>query len=241
MKIQTQCDQEVIQQLFEKGVLMEHDKRRSTKPHLLFNGRGHANSYCHARRLPQFPELMNQLCESLYLLDESAPNGNSVLYKGVGFPDGFVTLLGIATGGICVAKGLYTATVIHDHATLHPEWGYAKRVDRANNVWIINDVSVARLQDSRVILCDDVLTTGETVSALARFLKEHYGITVERDVFCIFDRTQAALPEINPIGLIRVEDKVYSPESCPMCARGSVAISPNEPGALEKIFGKVAR
>ena len=79
----------------------------------------------------------------------------------------------------------------------------------------------------RVLVCEDVLTTGGSAKEVIRLVKEHGAIPV--GVGSILNRSG-----VNPFdefdlplfALAEVEAKTWDPSECPLCAAGSVAEKP---------------
>ncbi len=78
--------------------------------------------------------------------------------------------------------------------------------------------------DDRVLVVDDVLTTGkslmETIDAVKPFKSTIVG------AFVLIDRSENFDPGIPLISLLKVKVKNYTPEECPLCKAGIPLVKP---------------
>lgn len=71
---------------------------------------------------------------------------------------------------------------------------------------------------SRVLLVEDVITTGGSILELAE-MAEEAGATVV-GIACIVDRSEGLKPRYPVYCLERIKPETYQPDSCPLCRDG---------------------
>ncbi|MDD5748914.1 MAG: orotate phosphoribosyltransferase [Actinomycetota bacterium] len=76
----------------------------------------------------------------------------------------------------------------------------------------------------RVLLVEDVITTGGSVMELARIVEENAGIVA--GVAAIIERGSFGKPRYRISSLTKVEVSTYSPGKCPLCLSGIELLSP---------------
>ncbi|MFH1150652.1 MAG: orotate phosphoribosyltransferase [Actinomycetota bacterium] len=79
-------------------------------------------------------------------------------------------------------------------------------------------------QGMRVLLVEDVITTGGSILELARLVEEA-GARVAA-LGCIVNRGGLTEPGYPPVSLAEVKADSFAPEECPLCARGVPLDSP---------------
>jgi len=81
--------------------------------------------------------------------------------------------------------------------------------------------------NEKILVCEDVVTTGGSVREVIELTREAGGEVV--GVFCIVDRSNGKADFGVPlISTLQLSPEIYSPENCPLCARGS---QPKKPGS----------
>lgn len=77
----------------------------------------------------------------------------------------------------------------------------------------------------RVLVCEDVVTTGGSVQEVIDVVREAGGEVI--GVFCIVDRSNGKANFGAPLlSTLQLAPETYSPENCPLCAAGSAAEKP---------------
>jgi len=94
----------------------------------------------------------------------------------------------------------------------------------------------------KVIVCEDIITTGGSAMEAAKAIEALGGEVVgfaalanrgfcKRDGSALERKSNCALPEGKPLfALADFDFEMYAPESCPLCASGSEAIKPGSRG-----------
>ena len=88
------------------------------------------------------------------------------------------------------------------------------------------------LNKDRVLVVEDVITTAGSVKEVIEVIRSSGAEVV--GIGCLADRTSAQ-PELKlPIrSLVKLNFKTYSPNECPMCKKGSIAIKPGSRNASD--------
>ena len=77
----------------------------------------------------------------------------------------------------------------------------------------------------RVLVCEDVVTTGGSVQEVIDVVREAGGEVI--GVFCIVDRSNGKANFGAPLlSTLQLAPETYSPENCPLCVAGSAAEKP---------------
>ncbi|MGL5615746.1 MAG: orotate phosphoribosyltransferase [Sarcina sp.] len=76
----------------------------------------------------------------------------------------------------------------------------------------------------KVIITEDVVTTGKSFKEAARVIEELGGIVVA--VICIVDRTSGNVTDFPMYSSIKLDIESYDPENCPLCKEGTPYIKP---------------
>ena len=97
-------------------------------------------------------------------------------------------------------------------------------------------------QGERVIVCEDIITTGGSAMEAARAIEALGGIVVgfaalanrgfcKRSGSALERKANCSLPDNKPLfALADFDFEMYAPENCPLCASGSEAIKPGSRG-----------
>ena len=140
------------------------------------------------------------------------------------------TVCSPALGGLIAGFALATA--------LNVRFIFAERVDGVMNIRRGFEVS----KGEKVLMCEDIITTGGSAMEAASVVKELGGEIVAAAAlanrgFCkrehsdIIRATNCKLPEDIPFfALADFTFEMYTPESCPLCKDGSEAIKPGSRG-----------
>ena len=77
----------------------------------------------------------------------------------------------------------------------------------------------------KVLVCEDVITTGGSVREVVELAREAGGEMV--GVFCIVDRSNGKADFGVPlISTLQLAPETYAPDACPLCAAGGKAEKP---------------
>ena len=83
------------------------------------------------------------------------------------------------------------------------------------------------LPGERILLCEDVITTGESVNLTAQAVVRAYGVIIPSHILVLVNRS--GLAEVGGkkiIALIKRYMLTWIPAECPLCKQGSKAIRP---------------
>ncbi len=83
------------------------------------------------------------------------------------------------------------------------------------------------LTNERALACEDVITTGGSIREVIEIVRRHGGVLV--GAACIVDRSDGKVrrPDGGPIfSLLSMDVVTYSPETCPLCKRGTPVLKP---------------
>jgi orotate phosphoribosyltransferase len=87
-------------------------------------------------------------------------------------------------------------------------------------------------QGERILVCEDVVTTGGSVNEVIDLVRKAGGVVV--GVSCIVDRSGGTVKFPGYVGahkaVLTMTAVTYAPETCPLCAAGSAAIKPGSRG-----------
>ena len=78
-------------------------------------------------------------------------------------------------------------------------------------------------EGEKVLICEDVMTTGSSVKEVIEVIKENKGIVA--GIGCIVERGKVELG-YPVVSLIKLEVKNYSPSECPLCSKKIPFIKP---------------
>lgn len=97
-------------------------------------------------------------------------------------------------------------------------------------------------QGEKVLICEDIITTGGSAMEAAKAIEALGGIVVgfaalanrgfcKRSGSALERKTNCSLPENKPLfALADFDFEMYAPDNCPLCADGSEAIKPGSRG-----------
>lgn len=78
---------------------------------------------------------------------------------------------------------------------------------------------------SRVVIVEDVITTGKSSLEVAKVVDESQGIISA--FACIVNRSEkTSLLDCKIISLVNIKTNVYTPEACPLCKKGDELVKP---------------
>ena len=164
--------------------------------HFLLSSGKHSNKYCQCAKLLQYPDKAEKVISLVY---EKVKSLNLDL------------IVGPAMGGITAAYELGRQLGIKAIFT-----------ERENNVMTLRRGFGIKPGD-RILIMEDVVTTGKSSMETAKVLEEAGGIVV--GIGCIVDRkvSEIQLPVYSSIELFF---ETYDDKNCPLCEKGSKPIKP---------------
>ncbi|KPL02074.1 MAG: hypothetical protein AMJ73_09260 [candidate division Zixibacteria bacterium SM1_73] len=168
------------------------------KGHFLLSSGLHSDLYFEKFQVLQYPEYVEILCQRLATLFEE---------------EKIEVVVGPTTGGIIiayeVAKNLKTRSVF---AELEEDMRVFKR-------------GFSLKKGERVLVVDDILTTGKSVNEVVDLAKKHGGDIIGIGV--LLDRSGGKTKFEYPLkALATTEVKNYSPDECPLCKKGEPLVKP---------------
>lgn len=168
------------------------------KGHFLLSSGLHSDLYFEKFQVLQHPEFVEILCKKL-----------AGLFKD----DKIEVVVGPTTGGIIiayeVAKNLKTRSIF---AESEGEGRVFKR-------------GFSLKKGERVLIVDDILTTGKSVNEVIDLVKRHEGETIGIGV--LLDRSGGKVKFGHPFKpLATTVVKNYSPAECPLCKKGEPLVKP---------------
>ncbi|MFC1668383.1 orotate phosphoribosyltransferase [Chlamydiota bacterium] len=166
--------------------------------HFILSSGLHSNEYMQCALLLQYPEVAALLCKELAskFMDERVD-----------------VVAGPALGGVIVAHELARHLKVR---SLFSERKEGKMLLRRG---------FSLKPAERVLLVEDVITTGKSVLELYKLL-QLYNCTI-MGIAMLVDRSDGKLnPGIKVESLLKMSFKTFSPQDCPLCLQGIPAIKP---------------
>ncbi len=198
------CKKVTRAEMMERSMLLELFRQLGvvSNGHFVLSSGRHSNEYWEKFRLLEWPRVTQQLCQ------EIADRYRDTSVEAV---------VGPTTGGALlaheVARQLDTRCLIAEPALIN----HGRELRRG---FMLHP-------DERVLIVDDVLTTGlslqETLVAVEHYQSKILGIEV------LIDRSGGAVAKQFDIpchALLTVDAKTYNPEACPLCAEGVAIVKP---------------
>ena len=175
-----------------------------TKANALLNGHfrltsgRHSNQYMQCAQVLQYPQYAEQLCS--HLVEK---------FKG----DQIDLVIGPAMGGIIVAYETARALGVKSIFT-----------ERDNGVMTLRRGFVIE-PGQRVLVCEDVVTTGGSVKEVINIVKEKGGLVA--GVALLVDRSNGTVDfGVKTEAVLSLEIVSYEPEECPLCKEGLPVVKP---------------
>ncbi len=174
------------------------------KGHFKLTSGVHSDTYIQCAQVMQHPEFMHNLCSEL-----------GKKFRG----DDIDVIVGPAIGGIIMA---------HVMARVLGPWVRAIFTERENGKMTLRR-SFKINQGEKVLVVEDVTTTGSSVREVMNIVKSRQGKVV--GVGVLIDRSGGKVDfGIKTEKLLTVDIKTYIPEECPLCKKG---IPVAKPGSRE--------
>ena len=164
--------------------------------HFLLSSSKHSNKYCQCAKLLQYPDKAEKVISLVY---EKVKSLN------------LDVIVGPAMGGITAAYELGRQLGIKTIFT-----------ERENNVMTLRRGFEIQPGD-RVLIMEDVVTTGKSSMETAKVLEEAGGIVV--GIGCIVDRKVCEI-QFPVYSSIELFFETYDDKNCPLCEMGSKPIKP---------------
>ena len=213
----------------EKGALWIHDGNPQTlrakqssydgnpkRPHALLTSGQHSNGFFNSKPIIGDERLLNEASSDLvnYLFIERE-------YFDIDIVD---RVVGPATGATLLAKGIAQSISLRRERPCYwasPE----KEGEGPDKRMIFRDTKV--LPEERILLCEDVITTGESVALTAYAVAKAGGIVIPSYILILVNRSgRAEVGGRKIIALIHHPMPTWIPDECPLCKQGSEAIRP---------------
>jgi len=170
------------------------------KGHFKLTSGVHSDTYIQCAQVMQYPEFMHNLCSEL-----------GKKFRG----DDIDVIVGPAIGGIIMA---------HVMARVLGPWVRAIFTERENGKMTLRR-SFEINQREKVLVVEDVTTTGSSVREVMDIVKSRQGKVV--GVGVLIDRSGGEVDfGIKTEKLLTVDIKTYLPEECPLCKKGIPVIKP---------------
>ena len=170
------------------------------KGHFKLTSGVHSDTYIQCAQVMQHPEFMHNLCSEL-----------GKKFRG----DDIDVIVGPAIGGIIMA---------HVMARVLGPWVRAIFTERENGKMTLRR-SFEINQGEKVLVVEDVTTTGSSVREVIDIVKSRQGKVV--GVGVLIDRSGGKVDfRIKTEKLLTVDIKTYLPEECPLCKKGIPAVKP---------------
>ncbi len=166
--------------------------------HFLLTSGLHSPNYFQCARVMQYPKYTELLCKDL-----------ASRFK----QDEIDTVISPAIGGI--VAGYEVAKVLGKRSIF---------AERENNIMTLRrgfEIS----EGEKIIIIEDVFTTGKSIKEVKKVVEEHGGIVVGVGVFV--DRSSKENDFGCPLySLMRMKVETYDKESCPLCKEGIELVKP---------------
>jgi orotate phosphoribosyltransferase len=170
------------------------------KGHFKLTSGVHSDIYIQCAQVMQYPEFMNNLCSEL-----------GKKFRG----EDVDVIVGPAMGAIIMA---------HVMARVLGPWVRAIFTERENGKMTLRR-SFKIKKGEKVLVVEDVTTTGSSVKEVIDIVKERQGKVV--GVGALIDRSGGKIDfGVNTQSLLTLDIKIYLPEVCPLCKKGIPAVKP---------------
>jgi len=166
--------------------------------HFLLTSGRHSNQYFQCAMVLQYPEY-NEILSSIIAGQ---------------FKDCEIdTIISPAIGGICVGQEVARQ--------LNKKFIFAERED--TKLTLRRGFSIS--EGEKLLVCEDVVTTGGSVFEVMDIIKENKGITA--GVGMIVDRSNGKVNfGVKQVSVLKLDVVSYSPDECPLCKEGTPAVKP---------------
>ena len=170
------------------------------KGHFKLTSGVHSDTYIQCAQVMQYPGFMHNLCSEL---------GRK--FRG----EDIDVIIGPAIGGIIIS---------HVMAQVLGPWVRAIFTERENGKMSLRR-SFEIKKDEKVLVVEDVTTTGGSVREVIDIVKERGGQVV--GVGVLIDRSGGRIDfGVKMKNLLTLDIKSYQPEKCPLCKKGIPVVKP---------------
>ncbi len=184
---------DVMPALTDAGAVM-------TDRHFVYTSGRHGSNYINLDLLLPDPTLISKMCVML-----AEP-----------FVGAFDTVAAPAVGGVVLAE-LTALAASRPAVPIYAVWA-----DKTPEGFAFERAAfTSYVSGRRVLLVEDLLTTGGSLAAVVAQVVRHDGLAIGGSVICNRGRVTAAslsVPRLH--SLVDVNFEAYDPESCPLCAEG---------------------
>lgn len=204
-------EQEWIEEYQKKGALWIHDENPK-RPHALLTSGKHSTGFFNSELIMEDAWLLADACANLLYKLEIEENVQL---------DTIDRVVGPAMGAITMAHEL--ARQIAEGTGRRCLRAYTEKLEDGKTM-VFKRTSIGMTES--VLLCEDVLTTGGSVSNATAAVAANHGY-VSPFVLVLVNRS--GLKEVDGKKIISLIDKpmpMWAPEACPLCKQGSEAIKP---------------
>ncbi|MEX0932367.1 MAG: hypothetical protein WDZ61_00535 [Parcubacteria group bacterium] len=204
----------------EKGSLWIHDDKEPRAPHALLTGGLHSNGFFNSRLIIPDQLLMHQTASDLADLLEESPTGKDALLQVTSF-------VGPQTGATRLSEVL-AGEIQHRYGRPCSHASPRKEGEGTERRMVFDDPNALSSGD-KVILCEDVVTTGGSAELTARAVCET-GAEILPYLLCLVNRSNlVVLMGKKIVPLIHRQMPRWVLEECPYCLKGSKAIPAKDP------------
>lgn len=200
----------------EMGALWLHDGNPKRPHALLTSSSKHSNGFFNSKPIIDNKRLLNQAsCDLTNLLLRERFDIDSI-----------DLVVGPPTGAIRLAKRLSCAINERRSSSRPCYWASPeKKFEGQNKRMVFQDTRM--IPGERVLLCEDVITTGESLALTAQAIINEGGSVIPSYVLALVNRSGFA--EIHGRKIIALIDHpmpAWTPKECLLCPQGSEAIRP---------------
>lgn len=210
-------EEEWVSRFQEKGAFWVHDGNPKRPHALLTSSRKHSNRYCNIGLvIPDEP-----------LLREAASDLLELFFRQGGDISKIEGVVGPQTGATKLAELMSYQVMAHTRSQCF--WASPAKSDEGGvKSMVFSDEDLVRLKGKIILLCEDVVTTGDSVALAATAVTNAGGIVLP---FILALVNRSGLVEVGfkrVIALVQYSMSVWVPWECPLCKEGSDALRPKE-------------
>jgi len=201
--------------VYEKlDALWEHGGNPK-QPHALLASKKHSNGFFNSRLV---------IAEEGLLIDAASDLLEIFVQQG-GDYSRVRGVVGPQTGATKLAEFI-SCLIQEENNKICLPFSPAKREENGVKSMVFQDLEISKLAARKVLLCEDVLTTGGSVEHAEKAVFDASGIVLPYILVLV---NRSGLTEVNGkkiIALINRDLPIWMPEVCPLCKEGSEAIPP---------------
>jgi len=185
------------------------EKEALLEGHFLLSSGLHSNKYIQCALVLQYPDITEKIADALImkLLDTIGDKISSVTY-----------ILSPAIGGIVIGQEIARLLTRKFNRTVKSIF-----TERENGLMVLR--RGFKISDSdKVIIVEDVITTGGTTKELVELVKNFNAELIS--CLCIIDRSKNINLGYPLISLEKINIDTYNPDNCPLCKQKIPLIKP---------------